>query len=349
MKDITKKIIFMVLFINCLIVIVFLLFVYKNGYEQIEFEKEPDYICSSPFSNKLAVITDGNLTVYNQSGKSQKVNIGTKLISAYPLETSIFIITEKGDLYEILYEDKQDVSNMEAILANVKYFTYYEETEEELSSYAAITNSGELYVWGSNENLMLGLGDIEYVEEPTKVDYISHVKKIDFGDKRTLLLTETGEVYQAGESCFDGEEQIPMSTPNFVFTKVEDVSNITDINCSGDVAMIFTDNQIDYWVESEHSYDYLEEDYLAACKEIPFKQFSYGDRYWMGVTKDGNIYFKGIDLMGVVCKSLEIYNEPVEIKNINNVDCIYAGETVAYVKTGNEIIILRKRLWQFGK
>lgn len=349
MKEIVKKIIFIILLINCLCVTAFLLFVYKDGYKRIEFDKEPDYICSSPFSNKLAVITDGDLTVYNQSGKSQNVKTGTKIVYAYPLENSIFVITENGNLHEISYENTEDVSNMEAILVDVKFFTYYEDFEEKYFSYAAITNSGDLYVWGSNERLILGLNDTKYVEEPTKVDYISDVKKICFGYNKALLLTESGDVYQAGFSCYDGEEKIPMSTMNPEFTKVEDVSNVTDICCGRDVAMIFADNQIDYWIESEHSAEYEEEDYIGSCETIPFMQFSYGYMYWMGIAEDGNIYFRGYDLMGLVSKSCEIYNEPVEIKYNDDVDCIYAGKTVAYVKSGNEVTILRNKFWQLGE
>jgi alpha-tubulin suppressor-like RCC1 family protein len=61
----------------------------------------------------------------------------------------------------------------------------------------ALTESGEVYAWGSNERGQLGLGDTENRLTPTKVPGLRRVK----ASQRvihSLALTESGEVYTCG-------------------------------------------------------------------------------------------------------------------------------------------------------
>ena len=85
-----------------------------------------------------------------------------------------------------------------------------------------LTESGEVYAWGDNDDGQLGLGDREERLTPTKVEGLPKVKAIAAGGGYSLALTESGEVYAWGNNAIgqlglgDREERL---TP----TKVTDL------------------------------------------------------------------------------------------------------------------------------
>lgn len=338
MKAITKKSICISLGIIIISIVIFFIYTCKSGSKIIILENEPDGIFSSPYSNKLAVITDGELVVYNQGGKAQCVETGAKVIYAYPLEDSIYVIDEKNDLFELGYEERSGISNKSAILSDVKMFTYSYDISNNAFSCGAISTNGDLYVWGSNENHILGIEDEDYIDYPIKIEYLSNIKKVCFGEEVALLLTESGEVYQAGNKCYKSDEEI------LKYSKLESITGAIDISC-GDVGIIYTQESISQWIIKSCTYHDSEDDYINACEEISFTQYFQGDRYWVGTTATGEVYFRGYDIMCLISKDYNIYNEPVKMEGISNVDYIYAGNEVMYVKNGNELTIVRKKLY----
>jgi hypothetical protein len=64
----------------------------------------------------------------------------------------------------------------------------------------ALTESGEVYAWGSNGRGQLGLGDTEDRHTPTQVPGLGRVKAIAAGGEHSLALTESGEVYAWGSN-----------------------------------------------------------------------------------------------------------------------------------------------------
>ena len=69
----------------------------------------------------------------------------------------------------------------------------------------ALTRSGSVYVWGSNKEGQLGLGDeaeeISYTAERLLIDSNdSAIKDISCGYYHTALVTHTGELYTFGEA-----------------------------------------------------------------------------------------------------------------------------------------------------
>ncbi|XP_054264750.1 X-linked retinitis pigmentosa GTPase regulator-like [Macrosteles quadrilineatus] len=79
-----------------------------------------------------------------------------------------------------------------------------EGTIEQLSAgclHSAVLNSkGEVFVWGSNSDGQLGLGeDVKSVLTPTRLHLKDSVAKISCGYYHTVLLTEEGQVYVCGE------------------------------------------------------------------------------------------------------------------------------------------------------
>ena len=64
----------------------------------------------------------------------------------------------------------------------------------------ALTESGEVYAWGENNDGQLGLGDRENRLMPTKVPGLAGVRAIFVSDSYGFALTESGEAYAWGEN-----------------------------------------------------------------------------------------------------------------------------------------------------
>ena len=69
-------------------------------------------------------------------------------------------------------------------------------------NYMLLTNSGKLYVWGSNSNGELGIGHTSNVNTPTLVDMDKTVISIGSGKNNTYFIEDTGRVYSAGLNVY---------------------------------------------------------------------------------------------------------------------------------------------------
>ena len=63
---------------------------------------------------------------------------------------------------------------------------------------AAITENGDLYVWGANDKYQLGDGYT--VSQPNPMKLMENVKQISLGNNACLALTEDGRIYTWGQS-----------------------------------------------------------------------------------------------------------------------------------------------------
>ena len=73
---------------------------------------------------------------------------------------------------------------------------------------AAVTEEGELYIWGYGETGALGLGKGKIsLDQPTRVVaelQDKHVVAVSTGTKHTMAITEDGELYTWGLLWHDG-------------------------------------------------------------------------------------------------------------------------------------------------
>jgi len=107
-----------------------------------------------------------------------------------------------------------------------------------------LTESGEVYAWGDNDDGQLGLGDREERLTPTKVEGLPKVKAIAAGGAHSLALTESGEVYAWG---WNREGQLGLGemgdwkvrlTP----TKVEGLPKVKAIAAGGGYSLALTES-----------------------------------------------------------------------------------------------------------
>ena len=63
-----------------------------------------------------------------------------------------------------------------------------------------LTDSGDVYTFGSNQQGQLGLGDFAHREKPIKVAVHSHIVQVAAGSNHTVLLSNTGQVFTFGSN-----------------------------------------------------------------------------------------------------------------------------------------------------
>ena len=340
MKKKSKLIIGIIL---CIILVVCIVIVCHKRYNKIELPKEPDGIFTSIYTDRLAVVIDGKLTMYDETGRSRYIDTPFDISFAYPLEDSIYLVDTDGNLYELVYKFYTEIPISDVILTDVKYFTCTPNSINSEASYGAITKDGDLYVWGSNKGYCLGVDGAETIEKPTRIKKIKDAKKIEFTGDTTMVLTETGYVYEAG--CVNYESNKDEVTYNYrkEFVKLEDLYDVVDIN-TGYTKIIMWDDKIEYW--SCYGYDFREEHkFMISYGEKLFKCYAQSSKFCVTLDETGEVFCLGYDFAGVEhvnCKCITNFDEPQKITKVKNAEKVYAGASVAYVKAGNEIIILTK-------
>lgn len=161
-------------------------------------------------------------------------------------------------------------------------------------SYFYIKNN-ELWARGDNESGQLGLGEIKYFEDFTKVPLDFFVNAVYNFGKYTMLIDKHGQVYSCGENKYD---RLKLSDKSFCcrFTLFEDVESVIDIVSSDRFTIFVCEDGTIYSGECEHfnsnfNYKIMKFDYkiIKACCD-----------YQHAVLLDdvGNIYLKGYNSYG---------------------------------------------------
>lgn len=101
-----------------------------------------------------------------------------------------------------------------------------------------VTESGQLWVCGDNEEGQLGLGDNERRYRFTYVDLPEAVKQVVTGEYHTALLTESGQSWVCGDN-YEGQLGLGDYKNRNVFTRVELPEPVKQIS-AGDYHTVFT-------------------------------------------------------------------------------------------------------------
>lgn len=67
---------------------------------------------------------------------------------------------------------------------------------------ALLLQDGSLYVWGDNTYGQLGFGDLDYLDEPRRLQLPGKAVDVSLGFDHTLVLLENGSVYAMGRNSF---------------------------------------------------------------------------------------------------------------------------------------------------
>eukprot|EP00455_Lapot_gusevi_P038676 TRINITY_DN4335_c0_g2_i7.p1 TRINITY_DN4335_c0_g2~~TRINITY_DN4335_c0_g2_i7.p1 ORF type:complete len:398 (-),score=58.95 TRINITY_DN4335_c0_g2_i7:40-1233(-) len=172
---------------------------------------------------------------------------------------------------------------------------------------AVVTQSGNLWVWGSNDSRQLGLEDVESVPlvRPALLP-LARVLAVGCGSEHTLALTAEGHVYSWGSGLFgrlghggDADESTP--------TRIEALTehHITSITCGPLNSAAITREGLAF-VWGSNDMGQLADDSFQpglapqplSCFPQPVKQISFGDSHALSLLVDGSVWSWGNNQAG---------------------------------------------------
>lgn len=171
---------------------------------------------------------------------------------------------------------------------------------------AALSHTGEAYLWGKNRNGGLGyITERPYSYIPQKLDFDKKVTHVSLGLFHTLLLTDSGEVYEFGYTQWDNvqsdyvDEDVYQVTPSIVPLSAKVVQIATGTGHS----MVLTEKgQLYIWGgnlfgELGHTQSSTSQPTLILFDE-KIKQISAGDCTSFVLTETGKLYAWGANWYG---------------------------------------------------
>jgi len=307
----------------------------KCTYRKVVLSKSVDAVFSSQYTNQLVVVVDGKMIIYDENANKSNLDTPFNVSVACPLENSVWVVDVDGNLYEVTY----DSYISDVILTNVKYINM------STDHYTAITNAGELYVWGDNLGYRLGVDCEEYISIPTKIDNIANAKETSISYGNTVLLLDNGNVFAAGMVYQKDYMERVDSLKKFTF--INELENANKLYNSG-LCVLQKEGEFKSW---SHLYKNFEHDELKAKQIISVDNFlsskkviwcSVGAGFTTYLTENGDIFYWGNDFLETTDCKCEPYAIPCQkIPYIDGVDMIYAGRNVVYAQKGNYVYIIK--------
>ena len=213
-------------------------------------------------------------------------------------------ITEEGELYAWGNNEKAQVGN--GTLVNKLVPTKIGDTELKWNSVSsggyhtlAITDDGDLYVWGYNTNGQLGLGHKSaIIPTPTKVDIDLKWKQVSAGRGQSYGITDDGDLYAWGSNG-DGELGDGTKTESLVPKKIGEAKWRYVVAGSSHGLGIQEDGSLWAWGDNEHG---RLGDGTTVGKKTPVKINTEGIEFKTltafhsssaGISTDGDLYTWG--------------------------------------------------------
>ena len=163
---------------------------------------------------------------------------------------------------------------------------------------AAITENGDLYLWGNNGYGQLGDGSTERSLEPKKV--MEHMKQVSLGKYHSAAISENGDLYLWGNNEYgqlgDG------STENNFFVPKKVMEHVKQVSLGGQHSAAITENGDLYlWgYDGEGQLGYGSDENSFVPKKVmeDVKQVSLGKEHSAALTENGDLYLWGYNAYG---------------------------------------------------
>lgn len=315
-----------IILIFIILILIFIVILYINRPINKLFYLEADicnFISSMDSSNDMLAITDnGKIYCYNYDNSNVKVILEESDIVFYKRNGHSLIIHKDGSIYidkEGGFEGKL-IGKIEGAVSG----------DITLIHAAIVTNTGELYMYGNNmyggnEYNILGTLDRNNISKFEKITTTDNVLKVVCCPSQTYLLTDTGNIYMAGNL---------FKLKHKEFKKLDCSEYITDI-CRND-QILFVLNNIGDVYEIGNSFEYFNGGLFYKQSNLKdIVAISANTKNAAAVDRNGRLYFwgKNVDKYYDIGKM-----EPKLIKGIKNALDVYCTEDYAYIIKNDNIL-----------
>jgi alpha-tubulin suppressor-like RCC1 family protein len=215
--------------------------VVANGYRSAALKKDGTVYYWGSLTNITSGLAMANyLTTVpqavNLTGVSDIAMSGTQLLL---VKDGVVYSWDFDTTHSVVKVDGLPDSHVVAVAASSRFGGKGETTSPLVNNdhYRAMTDNGEVYVWGSNDKGQLGLGDFVDRVTPVKVNVVA--KNIGVGISSGFIVTENGDVYQSGWLGTSGSQT---NVGNPVLTKVNGVFGVDEVYATAMGAFAKTDN-----------------------------------------------------------------------------------------------------------
>ena len=187
----------------------------------------------------------------------------------------------------------------------------------------ALTENGDLYMWGDNYYGQIGDGTTTTCKTPKKI--LSNVKSVSLGDYHTGAITENGDLYMWG-SNYDGK--IGDGTYNSCLTPKKILSNVKSVSLGYCHTGALTENGDLYMWGSNYDGeigDGTKTDRLTPKKILSnVKSVSLGNLHTGAITENGDLYMWGRNFYGQIGDGTTT-NRTTPKKILSNVKSVSLG------------------------
>lgn len=333
----------LIIFVIVVIVPILMILVYKRSkllINKFELPENVSEIYSSSSSDELLLIIDGKINLYDTKGNITEYYTDYDVSFVKYNDKEALLIDENANLYKYSFEKKE---SSEKLLSNVSNCDLSSCGVLQSYAYAAVTKSGELYVWGNNKYKHLGTDD-NYIKEPRRVDSLSNIISVDLNGNYSLALSGNGEVYECGLIYYHSTKE-PIYKSEF--TKIDGIDGAEQI-FSGYANIVLSSNgKFTYWDRryDQNTYQSIDvpenKEISSICQKKKITDISKGGKYFIGRNNNGDIYLWGRNI-AEKNRSFAIItiDLPRKIYHVRNIDGIYTGYNHAWIKTKNKIIMI---------
>ncbi len=273
-------------------------------------------------------------------------------------------ITENGDLYTWGWNAYGQLGNGTSgfdkpQFTPIKIMSNVKSVDLGKCHSAAITENGDLYTWGWNNNGQLGNGTTEDSSVPAKI--MSNIKLVGLGWFHSAAITANGDLYTWGSNI---EGQLGNGTTEDSFIPIKIMSNVKSVSLGWFHSAAITENSnlytwgcnvygmlgdgtttgsstpikivIDMGGETEEPVTEEPTTEEPGTEEVTFTQVALGYNHSGAITENGDLYTWGYNLHGELGNgTTEDSHNPIKI--MSNVKSVNLGERhgAAITKNGD--------------
>ena len=259
-------------------------------------DSKGDPVSGATVNNDYTTNDDGVAELYLNAGQynitASKAGAGDakKSITIADYSKSITLkLSEKLTDFRIIEDFNQEIGNVNRIsLGN--------------SHSGAITENGDLYMWGYNGHGQLGNGASTQRLTPTKI--MSNVKAVGLGYDHSAAITESGDLYTWGDNYY-GQLGDGTTTDRYTPTKI--MSNVKAVSLGHHHSAAITENGDLYmWGENYHgqlgdgTHGSTNDRYTPTKIMSNVKAVSLDEWHSGAITENGDLYMWGLNNYGQI-------------------------------------------------